>query len=123
MVEKKVKELSNEKDKWDKSIVAAAKIGLLFYEGKLPKPATKPEFVEQFGNEFEKLPKSTVEKIYQSLPAEYRNTGGSPAKEPTGVDDVTVDNIIVVSAYAGYLTNKEGLSVFYDIEERLAEDE
>lgn len=120
---KKVVELTNEKVKWDRSIAVATQIGLLFYEKGLEKPVTEKLFFEEYNKYFEGLPRSTALMIYKALPPTYRNTGGSPAKVPTGADDDTVDRVIQVSTYAGYLSHKEGLDVLDELGERLAEDE
>lgn len=116
---KKVAELANEKDKWDKSIVAAAKIGLLFYEKGLSKPTTEKEFVAEFSKEFDDLPKTTISKIYRSLPPEYRNKGGSPQKEASGIDDDTIDTIIEAAVAAGLIIGGEEVKDAKDLSQKL----
>jgi len=122
-LKKKVKELSNEKVKWDKSIEAACQVGILFFEKGIAKQATEKVFIDEFNQYFSGLPKKTISMIYKALPCEYRNTGGSPAKEAMGIDDDAVDTIIEASTFAGYLTHKEGVDVLEELQERLAEDE
>lgn len=104
MLRKKVAELTIEKDKWDRSITAAAQIGLLFYENELPKPITKDEFIQKFTLQLgEGLPDSTIEKIYKLLPSDYKLKGGRP-KKTAGTDNGTanIDTVAIRAAvYAG----------------------
>src|ERR1039457_202819 len=90
-----------EKIKWDSSIEAATKIGLLFYEHGLEKQSSKEafmkEFAEQLGNE---LHDSTIEKIYKALPSGYKLSGGRPKKDTTSVN---IDNIIQAAVFVGTL--------------------
>jgi len=91
--------LRNEKQKWHDSIRAAVRTGMLFFEGKLPIPATKEDFMSEFKEQLgEGLPDATIEIIYKALPGKYRNRGGRPKK--TTID---VENIIRAAAYAGTL--------------------
>jgi len=97
--------LRNEKLKWDTSIRAAAEIGLLFYEGELPKPTTKAAFVKDFSSKVGGLPDTTVEMIYKSLPTEYKHKGGKPkvsrteSASITGIGDLNI--AIKAAVYAG----------------------
>lgn len=97
--------LRNEKLKWDASIRAAAEIGLLFFEGELPKPTTKDAFVKEFNSKVGGLPDTTVEMIYKALPSEYRHKGGKPKVSRTesaaiaGVSDLNIS--IKAAVYAG----------------------
>lgn len=109
ILKKKVAELSAEKEKWDTSIEAAVKIGLLFYENKLEKPTTKDSFIEEFAEQLGKgLPDSTIEKIYKMLPTGYKLKGGRP-KKSTGASgsNTASDSAIKAAVYAGsiYETN------------------
>lgn len=92
--------LRNEKLKWDASIRAAAEIGLLFFEGELPKPTTKDEFVKKFNSKVGGLPDTTVEMIYKALPSEYRHKSGKPktAKSETAASIRTDDLNIAIKA-------------------------
>ncbi|HCE66861.1 MAG: hypothetical protein A2X82_11615 [Geobacteraceae bacterium GWC2_55_20] len=120
ILRKKVAELSNEKDKWDKSITTAAKIGLLFYEKELPIPTTEDAFVSDFIKEFSGLPKKTISMIYKSLPAKYRNKGGSPPKESVGIDDDTLDLIIETAVASGLIIGDEEVKDAKELEKQLA---
>jgi hypothetical protein len=80
-----------EKLKWDASITAATKIGMVFYENGDDRKMLKEEFVNTFSEQLGKdLPDTTVEKIYKALPIGFRQLGGRPKKEtaPGNVDDV-----------------------------------
>ena len=102
VLRKQVAELTAEKGKWDASIEAAVKIGLLFYENQLEKPVVKAKFIEMFSDMLgQGLPDSTVDKIYKNLPTEYKLRGGAP-KKTTGSDyGVDIDTIIKAAVYAG----------------------
>lgn len=106
-LKKKVKELTNEKDKWDRSIAAATKVGLLFYEKELQAPTSVKEFKESFAAEFKDIPGTTIEKIFKNLPRNYRNTGIRPVKEATRIDDEVIDQVIEASVAAGYIASVE----------------
>lgn len=99
-LKKKVKELSNEKVKWDKSLVIAAKVGLLFYEKGLSRPATEKAFKAEYAKEFAGIPNKTVSLIYKSLPAEYRNLGEKPPKETNDLDPV-IKAAVLAGAQSG----------------------
>ncbi len=103
ILKKKVKELTNEKVKWDRSIEIAAKIGLLFYEKQLAKPASEKSFVAEYEKEFQELPKlpnTAVSKIYKALPVEYRNLGGSPQQEIVAIDPI-IKAAVLAGAQSG----------------------
>lgn len=117
---KKVKELTNEKVKWDKSIVAALKVGLQFIERGLTSDITKDAFAAEFANELKGLHKKTVRMIHKSLPIDCRNTGGSPCKEPECIDDETIDRIIEASIAAGLIYGAEEVKSAKDLEQKLA---
>lgn len=99
-LKKKVAELSNEKVKWDKSLVIAAKVGLLFYEKGLSKPSTEKAFKAEYAKEFAGIPNKTVSLIYKSLPAEYRNLGEKPPKETNDLDPV-IKAAVLAGAQSG----------------------
>lgn len=104
-LKKKVKELTAEKVKWDRSIVASAKVGLLFYEKDLPRPATENEFKAEFKKYFEGLPGTTITKIYKNLPIapiQYKKTGDAPTKNSDA------DPIIRSAVFAGFKEGTEG---------------
>jgi len=90
-----------EKDKWDASIDAATKIGLLFYEKGLEKQPTKEAFIKAFVEHLgDELPGSTIERIYKALPSGYKQLGGRPKKD-TATENI--DNVIQAAAFAGTL--------------------
>jgi len=93
--------LAAEKKKWDASIIAAAKVGLLFYEEGLTRPTKENLFVAEYKKHFDKLPplpKSTIERIYKHLPDGYRRAtdGGKVATEQQDIDP-----IIKAATFAG----------------------
>ncbi|MHB9148244.1 MAG: hypothetical protein ACYC2U_07730 [Candidatus Amoebophilus sp.] len=99
LMKQKIAMLEAEKIKWDASIEAAARVGLLFYENGLEKPSTKDIFVKEFYQHLgEGLHDSTIEKIHKALPAEYKLKGGRPKKNDSSED---IDNIIAAATYAG----------------------
>lgn len=96
--------LRNEKLKWDASIKAATEIGLLFFEGELPKPTTRDAFVQEFNSKVGGLPDTTVEMIYKALPSEYRHKGGKPKmakSETAGIGTDALYSAIKAAVYAG----------------------
>ncbi len=94
-------ELKLEKEKWDASIVAAVKVGLLFYENGLEKPVSKESFIKGFTDHLgDGLPDSTIEKIYRALPSGYRLVGGRPKKNATD-KQMDINTIIKAAVYAG----------------------
>ena len=123
ILKKKVTELTNEKDKWDKSIAIAAKIGLLFYEKELTKPATEAAFIDEYEKWFTGIPKKTISMIYKSLPDGYRNTGSRPVTKVDCIDDDMVDTIMEASVAAGFITQKDGAKDSKELKERLEADE
>lgn len=122
-LKKKVKELTNEKAKWDRSIEIASGIGLLFYEKELQKPATEPAFKAEYQKWFDGIPKKTVSMIYKSLPEGYRNTGTRPTTKVDGIDEDMVDTIMEASVAAGFITQKEGTKDFKELKCRLEADD
>lgn len=128
VLKKKVKELTNEKVKWDQSITAATKVGMLFYEQELERPATEAAFKAEYKKWFGHLPASTIEKIYRSLPHQYRNRGERPTEKVevfSRIDEDMVDTIMEASVVAGFITHKEGTDVVKDaktLAERLEGD-
>lgn len=117
---KKVAELTNEKDKWDKSILAALNVGLKISAKELVADITEKAFAAEFEKEFKGLPKTTVSKIHKALPVNYRNIGGSPAKESGGIDDDTLDTIIEASLATGLICSEEEISNGKELEAKLA---
>jgi len=93
--------LTEEKKKWDASIMATAKIGLLFCEEGLQKPATEEKFLSEYKSHLDKFPAlhdTTLKRIYKNLPDGYRfsRSGGNIASEQA---DLTP--IIKAAAFAG----------------------
>lgn len=117
---KKVVELTNEKHKWDKSIVAALKVGLLIKMKGLDKDFTEKTFAAEFENELKGLAKKTVDMIRKAIPVDYRNTGGNPPKESEGLDDDTLDLLIETSVAAGLIISKEDVKNAKELESQLA---
>lgn len=100
--------LAAEKKKSDAAIIACAKIGLLFYELGLPKPATQDLFVSEYVKHFDKLPEipvTMIKRLYKHLPMRYRRTidGGQLA-----VEKADVDSIIKAAVFAGYMEGTKG---------------
>jgi len=120
ILRKKVAELTNEKDKWDKSILAALNVGLQISAKELAADITEKAFAAEFEKEFKGLPKTTVSKIHKALPIDYRNIGGSPAKECGGIDDDTLDTIIEASLATGLICSEEEISNAKELEAKLA---
>lgn len=72
-------QLRKEKNKWDKSIVAAIETAFFCKDQKIP--VTK----NQLWNNLEKkkladIPNTTFEKIWKSIPEAFRSSGGRPKK-------------------------------------------
>lgn len=122
-MKKKVVELAKEKIKWDLSLQAAAKIGLLFYEKGLKIPTTEKEFKEEFKNNLEvlgKLPSTTITRIYNAIPSmPYKNLGGQEEAEAPTLDDDTLDTIINASVAAGIICCEDEVKDARDLENKL----
>jgi len=93
--------LAAEKKKNDATIIACAKIGLLFYELGLTKPTTKELFVSEYMKHLDMLPilpVATIQRLYRHLPGGYRRTtdGGQVA-----IEKADVDPIIMAAVLAG----------------------
>ena len=100
-VNKELGELRNEKEKWDASIEAATKIGMLFYESDLDEQPTKEAFTKEFSKQLGMgLPESTIEKIYKALPLKHKQPGGRPKKDGAAIN---LDSVIKAAAFAGTL--------------------
>ena len=119
---KKLKELENEKLKWDASIRAATNIGLLYYEGGLPKQAKKDEFIKMYREMLEDLPDSTIDMLYGALPTEYRNLGGRPKK---AADSMTcnIDAVIKAAVYAGSIYDTDDVKSLAKLKKELQDNE
>jgi len=106
---KKVKELSDEKIKWDRSIAAATKVGLLFYEKGLERPAKEEDFKAEFKRYLDDLPGTTITRIYKSLPVspiQYKKAGYAPTKQPAAIDDEALDMIIEAAVASGLIASE-----------------
>jgi hypothetical protein len=108
LMKQQVVMLAAEKKKSDAAIIAAVKIGLLFYEEGLSKPATKDLFIAEYKKHLDKLPSlhdTTIERIYRHLPEGYRRSlaGGKVVAEST-----ELDQIIKAAVFAGYKEGTEG---------------
>lgn len=93
--------LAAEKKKTDAAIMAAAKIGFMFYEEGLSKPTTEKLFVSEYKKYLDKLPElpdTTIKRIYKNLPEGYRASrdGGKVTS-----DQADVVPIIKAAAFAG----------------------
>lgn len=96
--------LATERNKWDASMLAATKIGILFYEGGLPKPATLEVFISEYKKHLDALPNlpdTAIKKIYKYLPDGYRHSksGGRATKDKS--QTVDINPIIKAAVYAG----------------------
>lgn len=120
---KQVSELSAEKDKWDASIEAATKIGLLFFENGIEKPISKVAFINEFAEHIGSgLHDSTIERIYKSLPTEYRQKGGRPKKTKSGNNVVDVA-AIKAAVYAGSIFETDNAKSLNKLKRSLKEGE
>lgn len=93
--------LAEQKKNWDASVMAAAKIGLLFYEKGLQKPTNEKIFVSEYKkhlDNFHGLQNETIKRIYKNLPEPYRHSriGGKTASE-----QIDISTIIKSAVYAG----------------------
>jgi hypothetical protein len=98
--------LAAEKKKTDAAVMAAAKIGLLFYEESLKKPANEKMFVAEYKEHLDKfpaLPDTTIKRLYKNLPDGYRFTreGGQIPCEQTDMRPV-----IKAAALAGSMAHE-----------------
>lgn len=111
-----------EKIKWDKSIDAATKVGLLFYEQGLEKQSTKEAFMKEFVDHLEDLPGSTIERIYKALPPGYKQLGGRP-KKSNGTDggNVVSDAAIKAAVYAGSIFDTTDAKDLIELRKALSE--
>lgn len=118
--------LATERNKWDASMRAATKIGILFYEGGLPKPATLEVFISEYKKhlgELPNLPDTAIKKIYKYLPDGYRHSksGGRATKDKSQTIDI--NPIIKAAVYAGSLTGSKDAGSLQKLKERLAKDD
>jgi hypothetical protein len=93
--------LTEDKKKCDAAVMAAAKIGLLFCEEGLQKPATQKKFVAEYKKHLDKFPglhDTTIKRIYKNLPEGYRfsRDGGKLSS-----DQVDILPIIKAAVFAG----------------------
>ena len=98
--------LAAEKKKSDASVMAAAKIGLLFCEEGLQKPANLEKFVAEYKKHLDKfpgIPDTTIKRIYKNLPEGYRlsRDGGKQSS-----DQVDIGSIIKAAAFAGSMAHE-----------------
>ena len=115
--------LTDEKKKWDASIMAAAKISLLFAEEGFQKPATEDTFVAEYKNEFDKfpaLPGTTIKRIYKNLPDGYRF---SHNKAQPATEKIDITPIIKAAVYAGTIYDTDDVKILDKLKEELAEHE
>ncbi|MBL0226254.1 MAG: hypothetical protein IPQ16_12030 [Geobacteraceae bacterium] len=115
--------LAAEKKKTDAAIMAAAKIGFMFYEEGLPKPTTEKLFVSEYKKYLDKLPElpeTTIKRIYKNLPEGYRASrdGGKVASEQT---DLTP--IIKAAVYAGSIYDTDDVKKLSKLKAELEENE
>lgn len=120
-IKQQVAILAGEKKKWDASIIAATKIGLLFYERGLTKPATRELFIQEYKNHCDLLPElknTTIERIYRHLPEGYRRTieGGRLATEQ---EDIL--SIIKAAIYAGSIFDTSDVKTVEGLKQALRE--
>jgi len=71
--------LRNEKNKWDSSIIAALHIGM--YCSGLDHPITHDELTDVVYKIDDKIPDTTIDKMWKALPDKYRKGAGRPRKE------------------------------------------
>jgi hypothetical protein len=117
--------LAAEKSKWDTSIMAAANIGILFYEEGLQKPATLEKFVSEYKKHLDKfpnLPDTTIKKIYKHLPEGYRysRTGGKVARDDQAAD---ITSIIKAAVYAGSIYDTDDVKKLVKLKAELVVNE
>ncbi|MEI8280493.1 MAG: hypothetical protein WCG87_12070 [Bacteroidota bacterium] len=111
--------LAAEKKKTDASIMAAAKIGLLFYEDGLQKPATEAKFLAEYKNQLDKLPSlpdTTIKRIYKNLPDGYRfsQSGGKMS-----TDQADITPIIKAAVYAGSIYDTDDVKTLDKLKSEL----
>ena len=104
--------LAAEKKKTDAAVMAAAKIGLLFCEERLQKPANEKLFVTEYKKHLDKFPAlhdTTIKRIYKNLPDGYRFTrdgGQAPC------DHADMRPVIKAAALAGSMANiKDSMNI------------
>ncbi|TGU71623.1 hypothetical protein E4633_15045 [Geomonas terrae] len=109
--------LQEEVKKLNKTIGIATRIGLLFYENNLPKPANAPIFREAYNKAFDGIPMRLVERIYNSLPEEYKSYTDRSVKPDINED--TLASIIDASVAAGLIRSKGELANVKELEQKL----
>lgn len=111
--------LREAESKYRRALPIATKIGLLFYERSLNRPATKPAFLEAYKQEFDAILKndSLAKEIYSYLPEEYR--GGSKAPDSS----VDLMPMIRAAVYAGSIYDTEDVKVLKKLKAELSENE
>jgi len=70
--------LRTEKNKWDSSIIAALHIGM--YCSELDHPITHDELTDEVYKIDDKIPDTTIDKIWKAIPKELRKDAGRPKK-------------------------------------------
>lgn len=121
-LKKKYGELRDDASKSKAAIPIATQVCQQFYEMASAGQVTEKAFVEEFAKKCSVVSKKTVSMMYKSLVSDIKSKGGSPIKEPSGIDDDMVDTVINATALTGYLSCKEGSEFLADLEERLGED-
>lgn len=71
--------LRREKEKWDRSIAVAVKIGI--YVNKSDRPIIRRELFDKVGNIDSSLPITTTEMIWDAIPANLRKGPGRPSNK------------------------------------------
>ncbi len=71
--------LRREKAKWDKSIEAAVQIGRLC--ANIDHEITRAELADRIYEIDDRIPNTTIDKIWKSIPEEHRKAAGAPKKK------------------------------------------
>lgn len=118
--------LATERNKWDASMLAAANIGILFFEGGLAKSATLEVFMSEYKKQLDKLPDlpdTAIKKIYKYLPDGYRysKSGGRANKDDS--QSVDINPIIKAAVYAGSIYDTDDAKKLSKLKAELAKNE
>lgn len=120
-MKQKVAFLTEDKKKNDAAVIAAAKIGLLFYEEGLQKPTNEKLFVSEYKKHLDKLPvlqNETIKRIYKNLPEPYRHSHGG-GKIASGQLDLAP--IIKAAVYAGSIYDTDDVKILKKLKAELVE--
>jgi len=114
--------LSEEKKKSDAAIMAAAKIGLIFYEYGLQKPTTETKFKTEYKKHLDNFPElqdTTITRIYKNLPEGYRHSRGGGR---VACKQINLSPIIKAALYAGSIYDTDDVKDLEKLKTELAQN-